>query len=254
MSATITTAADSAALHALCADHIVRQLGSAIATRGAAHWALAGGATPRGLYQLLATVPWRQRIDWSRVHLWFGDERCVAADHPESNYRMVEQALITPLDLAPTQLHRIAGELSPPSAAAHYAAQLQQLLPRREDGRPQLDLALLGMGEDGHTASLFPASDVLDNQQDVAAAVWQPQQRMWRITLTYPLLNAARELLLLVTGSGKAAMVRRVVVDGDVELPVARLNPVAPVRWYLDAAAAAELPAELITTLNGRSP
>lgn len=226
---------DAAALYRAVAERLLALGEQAIAARGAFHLALAGGATPRGLYALLAGPGLAGRLDWTRVQLYFGDERCVAPDHPDSNYRMVREALLDHLPVAP-QVHRIAGERAPGQAAADYAALLASQLP---DG--VFDLVLLGLGPDGHIASLFPGSAALDERRATVAAVYLPLLDAWRISLTLPLLNRARHLLLLVSGAAKAAVVRQALHDATAALPVQRLRPHGTLEWFLDAAAAARL-------------
>lgn len=226
---------DAATLYRAAAERLLALGEQAIAARGAFHLALAGGATPRGLYTLLASPELCRRLDWTRVRLYFGDERCVAPDHPDSNYRMVRESLLDALPAAP-QVHRITGELAPEQAAADYAAQLAAHLP---DG--VFDLALLGLGPDGHIASLFPGSGALDEPQAPVAALYVPHLDAWRISLTLPLLNRARHLLLLVSGAAKAAVVRQALRDATAGLPVQRLRPRGALEWFLDAEAAARL-------------
>src|SRR5919201_1750077 len=170
--------------------------------RGTAHVALAGGATPRRAYQLLA----RSVGDWAGVEIWFGDERAVGPDNPESNYRMVAETLLSGHPEPPPRVNRIEGERGPEEAAAAYEAALEERLPA-EGGSPALDVALQGVGPDGHTASLFPGSPALDAPGLCAAVHDAPKPPPERITLTPRVLRAARIVLFLVTGSEKAAAV-----------------------------------------------
>ncbi|WP_034386806.1 6-phosphogluconolactonase [Deinococcus sp. YIM 77859] len=196
----------------------------AVATRAAFHAALSGGSTPRWMYRALRELP---NVPWEQVHIYFSDERSVGPQSPESNYRLAHDELLTHVPIPEAQVHRMEGERRPlEDAARAYAA----LLPAR------LDVVLLGMGDDGHTASLFPGTQAL-TATDRVAANWVPQLNTARLTLTFPEINAARARWLLVTGAGKAEVLRAVQL-GEEEYPVARVQD--PV-WFLDAAAAAKL-------------
>lgn len=229
---------DETALHRSGAERFVALGAEAIAARGAFHVALAGGSTPQGLYTLLATPEFAPRLDWSRVHLYFGDERAVPPQHEQSNYRMVRESLLDHLPTAPAGVHRIAGEESPQQAAADYTRVLDQTLPREG-----FDLVLLGMGPDGHIASLFPGSDALTRHKPAALAVFVPKLDCWRITLTFPAINKARHILMLVSGSRKADVVRHVLrnIGHAMPLPVELLRPRGTMEWLLDEAAAIHL-------------
>ena len=219
----------------------------ACAARGAFHIALSGGSTPRRLYETLATAEFRDSIDWSRVHIYFGDERCVPPEHPDSNYGMAAAALLSHVPIPPQQVHRIAVTMSTVRQDAwRYAQLIAAQVPRDAQGVPSFDLVLLGMGPDGHTASLFPHSCILRAHQP-AAAVYVDKFRSWRISITYPLLNHARRLMFLVAGADKADMLRRIHLDppGDNPVPIQRIIAEGAVEWLLDSAAAAHLPKEL---------
>lgn len=198
--------------------------------RGAFHVALSGGSTPKFLYRALRQPSAGQSgelaLPWSAVHVYFSDERAVPPDSPESNYKLARDGLLAHVPIPEAQVFRIKGELEPHEAAR----EAEGLLP------PRLDLVLLGMGDDGHTASLFPGTAGLDATNRVAAN-FVPKLDSWRLTFTVGEINAARERWLLVTGSGKAGVLRE-VQDGVGEYPVARVK--APV-WWLDEEAAAQL-------------
>ena len=230
-------------LHQGCAEEFVSLAGTAIEQRGSFHVALAGGNTPEGLYRLLATPRFAKRIDWQRLHLYFGDERCVPADDPASNFRMVQQALLNHIDIAPTHIHRVLTELPPEQAASSYESTLQQQLPQDSDGRPRFDLVLLGMGPDGHTASLFPRSTILGERERAVAAVFVEKLDSWRISLTLPTINRARSIRLLVCGEKKADVLRHVLRDipDAAPLPVQLLEPEGELTWYVDKSAAMHL-------------
>ncbi|WJW75901.1 6-phosphogluconolactonase [Thiohalobacter sp. IOR34] len=214
---------------------------AAIRARGAFHIALAGGSTPRRLYRRLAESPFAEAIDWSHIHVYFGDERAVPPDHADSNYRMAEEALLSRVPIPREQIHPMRARPERiETDAASYAELLNRCLPR-EDGLPRLDLALLGVGPDGHTASLFPGTPVLEERQRLVAPVYVERLQSWRLTLTYPVLEAARGLLFLVAGSDKAPIVHRLFREpetGAPALPVAAIRPGGEVQWLLDAAAA----------------
>jgi len=200
--------------------------------------ALAGGSTPRLLYRRLADEPWRGRIDWTRVEILFGDERAVPPDQPDSNYRMAREALLDHVPVPPEQVHRMQAELEDlDGAATRYEALLRSLAPDRPV--PRLDLVLLGVGPDGHTASLFPGTEVLGERKRLVAPV-RPGAGLHRLSLTYPMLNAARHLMFLVAGEGKAAILRRLFREPDPAhpLPVEGIEPQGEVSWLVDEAAA----------------
>ena len=212
----------------------------AIRARGRFHVALSGGSTPKGLYALLATEGYASRIDWSRVHLFWGDERCAPPDDPISNYRMVRETLIDHVPLPGGNVHRIRGEDEPAAAAAAYELEL-----RRELGTPaRFDLVLLGMGEDGHTASLFPQRMALRERERWTMAEYVAAMSAWRVTCTPVLLNAPAAVLFLVCGGKKASTLRR-VLEGPYQPDALPAQVVAPhdgsVCWILDADAAADL-------------
>ncbi len=198
--------------------------------------ALAGGSTPKALYELLAGE-YRDALDWSRVHVFFGDERCVPPDHEDSNYRMAQEALLSRVPVG--SVHRMPGELSPPYAAVLYEEELATFL---GDG-PDFDLVLLGIGEDGHTASLFPSTPALDVRD--RWAVENPVEKLGttRLTLTVPAINAARDIIFLVAGEGKAKALKK-ILEGDAdtrEYPAKLVHPSGKLTWIIDREAASLL-------------
>jgi len=200
--------------------------------------ALSGGSTPRRLYELLATPAWRARIDWGRVHWFWGDERFVPWDHPDSNYAMVRRALLDPVGVDAACVHPMpTSDTTPEQAARRYEALLRAFYGAQElsPERPLWTVNLLGMGDDGHTASLFPGVAALSEQRrwvcEVLGAKPEP-----RLSLTYPALNSAGLALVLAVGAGKRSMLRQVSQGADV--PVARLRTQGPLLWLLDEAAA----------------
>jgi len=231
------------------AARFVAAANEAIRTHGAFVVALSGGATPRELYVRLAMEPDAGAVDWSRVQIVWGDERCVPPDHPDSNYRMAREALLDHLSIPTGNVHRIRGEADPAQAAGEYEQMLRGLL-QTPVGRPRIragariDLVLLGLGTDGHTASLFPGATEIQESASWVRAGYVPTVSAWRVTLTPILLNAAAEVAFLVTGSAKAAIVRQVLegVRQPDLFPAQAIAPVAGrVSWFLDRLAAAEL-------------
>jgi len=242
--AEVRVAPDPDGAAALAAEAFVEAARAAIAARGVFHLALAGGRTPLPLYRRLAAEP--ARIDWPRVHVWFGDERAVPWDHAESNYRMAREALLDRVPVPAGQVHPIRARTAYiRQDAAAYGERMRRLLPPGAHGFPALDLVLLGLGADGHTASLFPGTCILHQRVRPVEANYVPRLRAWRISLTYPVLEAAREVLFLATGAEKAEAVRRTLcpAPGEAPTPAGRLCAARPTRWVLDAAAAARLPA-----------
>ncbi len=209
----------------------------AISRSGRFHLALAGGSTPLSLYELLASGDQTSRLDWTVVHLYWGDERCVPPDHEQSNYRTAQHALIDQIPIPKANVHRMPGELDPEQGALAY----EQLLYRQFRWKtPVFDLVLLGMGADGHTASLFPGDDALEERKRWVVAVdhqGPPAPIVSRLTLTLPLLNVARSVIFLVAGEHKAQAVRW-VQQGD-DLPAGMVSPVSgDLVWMLDEGAA----------------
>lgn len=217
-----------------------------IADRGRFTVALSGGNTPKPVYQRLAEDPYRQRIDWSRVEIFFGDERCVPPDDPQSNYLMARNTLLDHVPIPSGNIYRMLGEEVPDKAAAAYTAVLENVL-RGKVGQaptPSFDLVLLGMGDNGHTASLFPGLPAVSEQVRWVMAQYVEVVGMWRLTLTPVILNAARNVAFLVSGADKAEMVSRVVegVYQPIVLPSQVVEPTpGELVWLLDAAAASKL-------------
>lgn len=212
----------------------------AVAARQRFMIALAGGATPRATYMRLAQSPYNDAMPWSRTSVFFGDERCVPPEHPESNYRMANETLLSKVPLPPSQVFPIRGDAADAdAAAAEYARKLTDVFGTRRGELPRFDVILLGMGVDGHTASLFPGSPVLKEIFRPVAAVHAAAAAIpERITLTFPVLNAAARIVFLVEGAEKAKAVKAVLVDGAL-LPAGMVRPVdGQVTWLLDRAAA----------------
>lgn len=233
---------DAEALAAAAAEYWMEMYRDACAARTIFQVALSGGSTPKRLYQMLAASARLTAIDWSRVHVYFGDERAVPPEHADSNYRMVREALLDHIAIPAENVHRMhAAPERIEQDADEYAAVLHEYLPRNMAGTPVFDLILLGMGADGHTCSLFPDTPILDERARSVAAVHVQRLDSWRLSLTFPVLDAARHLLFLVTGSDKAKRLRQVCRDATPPAPVQRIRPRGIVDWYLDRAAAAEI-------------
>ncbi len=201
--------------------------------------ALSGGSTPRRLYELLAEPPRRDRIPWERIHWFWGDERFVPPNHPDSNYRMVREAMLSRVAIPVGNIHPVPTVgLDPEEAARAYERELQAVHggDRLEPTRPLFDVTLLGLGSDGHTASLFPGTAALEERQCWVVAVVgrRPEPR---ISLTLPALDSSRNVAFLVAGEGKRATLARVLA-GDRTLPAARVRPVGRLWFFLDRAAA----------------
>jgi 6-phosphogluconolactonase len=222
---------------------------AAIEARGEFIVALAGGSTPRSMFARLAIPPVSRNLDWSRVHIVWGDERCVPPDHASSNYRMAREALLDHVAIPEANVRRIRGEDEPFKAAVAYERVLRALLrtpigPPRTDPATRLDLVLLGLGSDGHTASLFPGANTVHDSDRWIAAVRVGGTSMWRVTMTPAVVNASAEVVFVVSGATKAAPVRK-VLEGPHrphELPAQLIAPMTGrVLWLLDARAAAAL-------------
>jgi 6-phosphogluconolactonase len=239
--------ADAEAVARAAAEEVVRAGRGAIDERGRFTVALSGGSTPRRMYQLLADpdAPFRARLRWDAVHVFFGDERHVSPEHPDSNYRMAREALLDHVPVA--SVHRIRGELADAgAAAAAYEVELDGFFgPGAGGAPPRLDLVLLGLGADGHTASLFPGSPALAPRNRWVLAPFVEQVRTHRITLTLPVLRRAREVVFLVAGPDKAEALARVLEPAPPPppLPAARVRPDdGDLVWIVDRAAASRLP------------
>ncbi len=249
MSTELRVHASTDALMHAAAEELIATAKNAVDTSGRFAVALAGGNTPRQLYTLLAGGKYAPRIAWASVEVLFGDERCVPPDHDASNYRMANEALLAHVPLDSTRVHRIRGEDAPSAAAAAYERTLRTVF-ATPTGPPQatagrcLDLVLLGMGDDGHTASLFPHAPTLGEREGWAVPAVGSAPPKERVTLTAPMINAARQVMFLVVGASKATTLRR-VLEGprDPEaLPAQLVAPVAGrLTWMVDRAAAAAL-------------
>ncbi len=237
--------ADAAMLARAAADLFTETAGAAVAAGGRSCVALSGGSTPRALYQLLGAPPYRDRVDWSRAFIFWGDERCVPPDHPDSNYGMARAALLAHVPVPQEQVFRMAGEVADPAvAAAQYEESLRRVFALSPGAWPRLDLVLLGLGPDGHTASLFSHTAALGVTDRLAVANRVEKLDATRITLTAPTINHAARVAFLVAGADKADPLAA-VLDGprhSDDLPAQLIGPVdGELLWLVDRAAAAQL-------------
>lgn len=224
------------------AERVAELARTSIEARGLFTVALSGGSTPRRVYELLAGEEFRQGIDWPNVHVLFGDERMVPPDHAESNYRMANEALLSRVPVPAENIHRIDGVGDAAANASAYEAELRGLF--GDADWPRLDHVLLGMGDDGHTASLFPGTSALNESRLWVAPNWVEKLGAWRVTLTAPVVNAARHVTFLVSGAGKAVRLRE-VLKGErdpARLPSQLIRPSdGLLEWFVDREAASKL-------------
>ncbi|HYK49144.1 MAG TPA: 6-phosphogluconolactonase [Terriglobales bacterium] len=223
------------------AEEFVRAGRAAIAEQGRFTVALSGGSTPRSLYSLLAKD--HADFPWSQTFLFFGDERHVPPDHPESNYRMVKESLLTKVPIPTGNVFRVQAEMPDPvAAAADYEKQLRRFFELRPNEFPSFDLILLGLGADGHTPSLFPGSDGLKEQSRLVIANWVDKFKAHRLTFTFPVLNNAKDVMFLVSGEGKSEMASLILEGKNTPpFPAQQIDPKNRLAWMLDKAAAARL-------------
>jgi 6-phosphogluconolactonase len=232
---------DRAALAQGAAAEVARIVSDAVAARGRAAVALAGGTTPRETYEVLAHPPWRDRVPWAALDVFFGDERWVPSSDPRSNLRMARESLLNHVPVDPAHVHSPRTELSDlAEVAADYAQQIIAHVPPGPSGWPRFDLVLLGLGADGHTASLFPGDPALEETRVAVAPVPRAPDGLPRITLTLPAINAARGVLFLVAGADKSAALQRVLQRGE-SMPARLVRGPESVEWLLDREAAGTL-------------
>jgi 6-phosphogluconolactonase len=238
---------DAAALARRAAQYFVEQVERAAAARGRARIAISGGSTPKATFTLLAdpAQPWRARMPWPQLDLWWVDERCVPPDDPDSNYRMTREAMLDHVPLKPEQIHRMEGELEPEAAAARYESELRNGFRLEGAELPRFDLVQLGMGPDGHTASLFPHTQALFELGRLAVANHVENKDAWRVTLTWPVINRGSQVFFLIGGADKAQILKEVFTGPrDPErLPSQLVRPAGGIlTLLLDGAAATLLP------------
>ncbi len=239
---------DADALARRAAHYFVEMTGEAVAGRGRVRIAISGGSTPKAAFRLLADAnqPFRARMPWESLDIYWVDERCVPPDAAESNYRMTREALLDHVPLRPEQIHRMEGELEPELAANRYESELRNSFRLEGAESPRFDLIALGMGDDGHTASLFPHTQAIHELTRLVTANHVPQKDTWRITLTWPVIDHASSVFFLIAGEDKAAVLKEVLMGPhDPErLPSQLIWPASGIlTLILDKAAAAQLPA-----------
>ncbi len=205
--------------------------------------ALSGGSTPRKFYHLLGCTPYCRQIEWQRIHFFWADERCVPPDHEQSNFKTVYDALLSTVPVPGENIHRIRGEESPEEAARAYEAVMETFWGK--DNMPVFDLIVLGMGEDGHTASLFPETEALNEEKRFAVPVYRKKPEINRVTLTLPVLNNASQVLFLVSGQAKAKVLAAILGGGGTKdhYPAGLVSPArGKITWLIDQEAASLLP------------
>ncbi|MBC8506922.1 MAG: 6-phosphogluconolactonase [Anaerolineales bacterium] len=239
--AIIQTHPSSDELAHAAADHFATLAQEAIHDHGKFSVALAGGSTPRATYEILATIEYAQKINWERVHVFWGDERLVPPDHQDSNYRMASEAMLKVIPIPNENIHRIHGEAKPHDAAREYAETIRDFF---NPHSTSIDLILLGMGDDGHTASIFPGTEAVFEDSLNVMAHYVEKLNSWRITFTPRLINAAQNVTFLVSGERKARRLRQVLV-GPYQPEILPSQVVRPsqgrLRWLVDEAAALHL-------------
>ncbi|MCP4667902.1 MAG: 6-phosphogluconolactonase [Deltaproteobacteria bacterium] len=215
---------------------------TAIRQRGAFMVALSGGDSPRGMHRTLAQKPFSSEVPWNKTDIFWVDERCVSESDPDSNYGAAREAFLGHLPLPPEQIHAMPGEVPPEKGARKYEEALIRVFGLKEGRFPIFDMIFLGMGKDGHTASLFPGQKALDEKQRLVVAVQGGDPHINRLTMTLPLINRARQIVFLVSGIEKAETLRSVFEERAVGLPVQRIRPLeGNVIWLLDCEAASLL-------------
>jgi 6-phosphogluconolactonase len=223
------------------ADHVVNVAKNAIATRGEMNFVLSGGKSPEQLYTLLASPAYKNKIEWTRVNFFFGDERNVPANDPQNNSNMARKAMFEPLNISPSKIFAVNTSLQPEEAAKEYATRINKHFNEQE---VKFDLILLGMGDDGHTASLFPGTTVLISKLATAESVFLKALNVFRITMTAPLINQARNIAFLIYGPSKANAIHE-VLEGKRDFdkyPSQLIKPsMGSIQWFLDEDAAALL-------------
>ena len=235
---------DSQSVAEAAAEFILEVGREAVRAKGRFVLALSGGTTPETLYKVLASPAFINRFDWSKATFFFSDERCVSPNDPRSNYALADKTLFTPLNIPPSQIYRMAGESSDLQAAAsEYEEQLRLATKTQPSVQPSLDLILLGLGEDGHTASLFPGASILRDSRRMIADTRSPKDPPNRLTMTLAAINKASVVLFLTTGSSKARVVRAILdpkTESERQLPASLVQPEeGRLIWFLDQAAAA---------------
>jgi 6-phosphogluconolactonase len=242
-----------AAVAAAAAELFASSAVAAAAERGRARIAISGGSTPKAMFALLAdpAQPFLQQVPWDKLDLYWVDERCVPPTDAESNYRMTNEAMLSKVPLAAERVHRMEGELDPEVAASRYESTLRNTFKLEGAETPTFDLILLGMGDDGHTASLFPHTEGLNEMSRLVIANHVPQKDVWRVTLTWPVINQGRQVAFLIEGNAKTEVLHDVLLGAyDPEAkPSQLIRPTSgKLLFLLDSAAAAKLPEPVVSS------
>ncbi len=236
--------------YALSAQTIVDLAHQAVSARGKFTIALSGGSTPKKLYELLASPAWQAKLPWAQTEFFWGDERYVASTDVSSNFNMTQQAMLSKVKVPAERIHRVLTEKEPQDCAAAYEQEVRRVVPAGPDGIPEFDLVLLGLGTNGHTASLFPEQPGLHEKKKLVIAEYIDEVKMTRVTFSAPLINAARQIVFVSLGDDKATVVRDVVtgVFDPERLPAQLIRPFhGKLTWILDAGSAGKLPASIVT-------
>lgn len=222
------------------AEWLVNHVAAAVRERGRFSVALSGGSTPKRLYEVLASDEFQRRVDWETWHVFWGDERVVPLGDERNNARMAHETLLDRVPIPPKQIHILRTDVNPESAAAEYETLLRDFF---ESSPASFDLVLLGLGDDGHTLSLFPGSEVVGEETAWVRSVFLENQHMFRLTLTAAVANRAACVAFLVTGGSKAGVINEVINGPQGKFPAQRIQPLnGNLHWFLDEAAAGELP------------
>jgi 6-phosphogluconolactonase len=228
----------SVGVFAAAREHFLAIARAAIESRGRFDVVLSGGRTPESVYKSLVDAD----LDWGKVRVWFGDERCVPPVHVDSNYHMASHALLSHVKIPAANVHRIRGEMDAYRAAEEYESEMRRVLKVPDEEFPRFDLVLLGMGPDGHTASLFPGTPALEEDVALCCGTWVEKLKAYRVTMTFPVFDNAANVLFLACGADKAAMVKLATADvvGADTPPAGRVRPKhGELVWFVDAAAGA---------------
>jgi len=241
-------------LSACLAERLVLIADQAVQESGRFSLALSGGSTPKKLYSLLAQPGYRQRIPWAKTHLFWGDERCVPHDSPDSNYRMVRDALLSKVNLPPENIHATSAQDTDPARSAElYEQELKSFFELENGLFPSFDLILLGLGADGHTASLFPGSTAVAERKRMVVANYVERLQSYRLTFTLPVLNQAKNVIFMVAGKDKQEILPLVLKGRPDTYPSQLVMPVSGVlEWYVDAAAVQKIDLEQLVEAGAK--
>jgi len=246
----IVVSRDNESAYTLAAGTIVDLAQQAVSARGKFTIALSGGSTPKKLYELLASPAWQPRMPWAQTEFFWGDERYVPSTDSSSNFNMTNQAMLSKVSVPAAQVHRVLTEKDAQEAAALYEKEVRNAVPAGSDGMPQFDLVLLGLGTNGHMASLFPYQPALHEKTKLVIAEYIDEVKMTRLTFSAPLINSARQIMFVSLGPDKATVVRDVVlgVFDPERLPAQLVRPThGKLTWILDPGSAEKLPPEIVT-------